>query len=330
MNSAEHILARNYPNGLLNHVIDERNVVIKKNIAPTMQNKLVSFGFSPQAASQIFNNLFEEALEEIRKDGTIFRANYGDMLLKLEARGDQEAHKFLMFRREVGVCDDDIRRWWNIDEIARRLIVKISDLEIAKEFKKEIVEGKSEADAMDEVSKVYPLFLAPEDQQCPPSSLGAFLPPELRFKVEDYLERRKKDVDFDSDIEKYPSMNALIRDEIRKGNLATYVISKDDSHEKLTTPVKQRKKKKFYFNPHGLVDGIEKDLSAQIERAALDGFEIQQMDKTRAILIKKWKKNIDWGAVLLIPFYAVATLPFSSDEELWLNTSKPSDADWTK
>lgn len=210
---------------------DARMAVIKKRSSVVGVQFFQEMGLSQAEAVSSFNELLEQCREEAIREG--FSREYfnrGNDLLDLEAKKDPEACRFLSLRRKEGVRDEDIKDWWNLDEIERKLLTKIDDIQQRAMLNYALKIGRSQSEAMEQLTKGFPVYRPPAETTTQasilsPELLSALeeekpLPPELRFRVKEYISRRSDDMpSFQRDIGRYPCMNALVRDEIRKGNL---------------------------------------------------------------------------------------------------------------
>ncbi|MBP6945180.1 hypothetical protein KBD61_04490 [Patescibacteria group bacterium] len=209
---------------------DMRMAVIKKRSSAVGVEFFQSMGLPQAEAVSSFNQLLEQCREEAIQEGFTSECfNQGDNLLDLEAKKDPEACRFLNLRRKEGVRDEDIKDWWNLDEIERKLLNKIDAIQWGAMLKHTSAENLLEA--TEQIGKYLPIYRPPVEpvtvqaSTLSPELLSAIeeekpIPPELRFRVKAYISRRSDDMpSFQRDIGHYPCMNALVRDEIRRGNL---------------------------------------------------------------------------------------------------------------
>ena len=84
-----------------------------------------SHSFSSANKEALVDELVDQAYEESIKEGAVnLPGNLGDILLQNESH-DVNIKTVLSKKREDGVREDDIRWWWNMDDIQRRVIVKL-------------------------------------------------------------------------------------------------------------------------------------------------------------------------------------------------------------
>lgn len=146
--------------------------------------------------------------------------NYGDILLEREAT-DEEIKAMLAAKRREGVRDEDIRWWWNKHDLQRRMVLEEDDFRQFKVYKTALDEkGKTPDEAASWVMKFLPIYGEPHEMSQEAEN-DRPLPYELRHRVTRYAERRAA-----ADVEEYlrdiinsTSFNALVRKEIRAGNI---------------------------------------------------------------------------------------------------------------
>jgi len=153
-------------------------------------------GMSLSQAKSTFRDLLEKAKKDIREEGiSDLPENLGDVLIQKEST-DERARSFLDKRRKEGIRYEDIRWWWNMHNLERGMIFQVDALDRLAFFIK-----LTEEDGM-----------TGEDRP---------LMPELRDRVNTYV-MKKNQADrekFKKEIEESSTFNALIRQEIKKGNI---------------------------------------------------------------------------------------------------------------
>lgn len=91
---------------------------------PMFQTKM---SLPPSAAKALFRKMLKETKEESRKEGTSkLPANFAEILLQKEAM-DKNTQAILLKKREEGVKDDDIRWWWGMNDLERKIMSKVDD-----------------------------------------------------------------------------------------------------------------------------------------------------------------------------------------------------------
>jgi len=171
-------------------------------------------------SKKIFRRLLRLAKKESRLEGTShLPKNYGNFLLK-QSLSDSKTKTMVEDLRKDGVRDKDIKWWWNMDDLERRIIEKIDDNIRVVSFINNRKEGMSEEKAAKNVRKFYPMYGNLEDTS-ETTGDDRPIPEELRNRVNAYIEKRSKTdpEEYKKEIEKSTTFNALIRREIRKGNI---------------------------------------------------------------------------------------------------------------
>jgi hypothetical protein len=175
-------------------------------------------GASLSEAKRMFKDMFEQVKEDSQKKGTInLPDNFGDILI--ESTSDKDKTYLLKIRKE-GVTDQDIRWWWNRHDLERGMICHFDYVNMLTQVKM-----KMEADRIDMnkaaewARKHYPFYGDPSDTSRFTGD-DRPLPYELGNRINVYVEKRILERDLvKRELEAYSSFNAVIRKEIREGNL---------------------------------------------------------------------------------------------------------------
>jgi len=172
-------------------------------------------GMSLSQAQSTFRNLYKQAEEEAKMEGTLnLPLNLGDILLEKDAN-------MLAKRRKDGVRDEDIRWWMNRHELDRKMMIKFDDMSKLALFRKLLEEDRlSEEIAGKEVKKYLPVFGDPDDTSTS-SGDDRPLPFELKDRINIYIQKRSQTdpEQYKREIVESSSFNALIRKEIKKGKV---------------------------------------------------------------------------------------------------------------
>lgn len=178
-------------------------------------------GMSPSQAKSAFLDIIQEAKEESLKEETSdLPQNVGDFLLKKES-ADEKIRSILAKKRNEGVRDQDIRWWFNMHDLERRILLKVDDVSIHSLFTKlREQDGLSEDEAAKGMRKGYPLFGDPDDTSHATGE-DRPLPYELKNRINIFVQKRlQKDPEkFKKEIKESSTFNALVREEVKKGNL---------------------------------------------------------------------------------------------------------------
>lgn len=179
-------------------------------------------GLTLSEAKSAFRAMLKEAKEEAIKEGTLnLPPNFGDILLEKEAT-DVNIKTMLAKRRREGVQDKDIRWWFNMYDLERRMALKVDDMfRLALLIKYREEDRLDESEAVRKVKKTFPIFGDPDDTTHTTGD-DRPLPYELKDRINIYIIKKRTQTHkekFEKEIEGFSTMNALIRNEIKKGNL---------------------------------------------------------------------------------------------------------------
>ena len=177
-------------------------------------------GSSPEAVRAEVAQWIAEAKRDAQRDGdAALPQNHGDIMLNREA-SDARTQASLAIKRTNGVMDADIRWWWNLNYIERRLMLHIDNLSRLAVFSQQLGEGLSAEEATQRIWKYFPNY--GNDQQL---STGQGddrpIPYELKDRVNKWLERyRLEDPSvLKGWLDRSSTFNAVVRAELRGGRL---------------------------------------------------------------------------------------------------------------
>lgn len=177
----------------------------------------VTTPLNERQTKKLLSMFFKESAREAKQDGSYnLPLNHGDILLQQEKDGSKE----LTMEREEGATDQDIIWWYNLHEIERRLLDKIDIYHRTAMYMQYNSEGLSEKEAVNKLFKFRPKWGNPKDTR--DSSGGDRpLPPTLMDRTNKYIIKRSESDSegFKRDCLNSSSLNALIRREIKEGNL---------------------------------------------------------------------------------------------------------------
>ena len=111
-------------------------------------------GMTLTQAKTTFHDLVKKAKEESLKEGTSkFPQNFGDVLLAEEST-NPHFKSMLAKKRNQDVRDEDIRWWWNMHDLERRMMLKVLDINKFAFYEKLIErDGLSEDEALKRLRK---------------------------------------------------------------------------------------------------------------------------------------------------------------------------------
>ncbi|MBA7593672.1 hypothetical protein ES703_00602 [subsurface metagenome] len=191
---------------------------LKDQYLPIFQKMM---GMSMAKAKRTFKDLFTKVTEEAGNEDTMnLPPDLGDMLLEKEST-DKKVETVLAKKRAEGVRDQNIRWWWNMHDLERRMMSKVDEVFIYALFLRFTKEERlSAAEANERIRKVRPMFGDPADSRYGRGN-DRPLPEELRQRVNTYMTRRaQQDPEgLKRDAEACSSFNAFIRKEIQAGRL---------------------------------------------------------------------------------------------------------------
>src|SRR5262245_37746132 len=182
-------------------------------------------------AAKTAKEMVEQAVQESKQEGTYdLPSDLGEMIV-----GDKppspsmrdivsNVRSRLPLKRADGVTDNDIRWWWSLFDVDRKMLLKTDDfarttlflhvLEKNGHLGKEVAVAKAGV----RVRKLHPIYGLPDDDDDYARRTGTGkedrpLPYELKHRVNQYIERRaRRDVEvYKEDIERSTSFNALVR-----------------------------------------------------------------------------------------------------------------------
>ena len=188
----------------------------------------IAMGFSPKKAESECRGLLDQCIEESKKEGLYcLPKNIGDIILGDAENDDQtidtlveKIRKDLPKKKAEGVRDEDIRWWWNLNDVERRMMIRTDEIFILGSFTDAIMQGLSGKEAGKKVRKYHPIYGDPEDTTHAKGD-DRPLPYELKDRINIYIEKRvENDLEqFKKEIEESSTFNALIRKEIKAGRI---------------------------------------------------------------------------------------------------------------
>lgn len=158
-------------------------------------------------------NAYEQACQ---RTNDIYTEGRGNEMLQRESR-DTSLHAAFEKRRAEGATDDDIRWWWNMSVFEQEMIVQQDEMNRSALFQYlRKHKGMEPAEAARKVFKCHVKWGDPTDG----TGDDRPLPYELKHRVVSYIEKLYGDsATLEKRIETESSFNALVRKEIRNGNL---------------------------------------------------------------------------------------------------------------
>jgi len=196
--------------------------------------KAIEAGVAPGEANKTMREGLKDAIRESKQAGTyLLPANFGDIILGTTPTESsavvvlaEAVCEELPAKEAEGVTGDDIRSWWNLNDVERRMIVKWDDFERVAYYRqagRRGAEGDREQgsqDAAAQVRKRFPMYGDPQDTSHT-SGDDRPLPLELKDRINAWLAEQAEyePEKLESQIEAASSMNALLRSRIKAGRL---------------------------------------------------------------------------------------------------------------
>jgi len=163
-------------------------------------------------------DMLDKVIEDSKKGGRYNLKNVGDTLLKKEKTTGQANPNFEGKRKE-GVRDEDIKWWFNLNDIERMMMLKVDEFHRLALFIKEKEEGKTDDEADAVVRKHHPIYGDLNDETHG-SGDNRPLPLELKDRINIFVEKQGvNNQDLKREIDSFSTFNALIRKEIKDGNI---------------------------------------------------------------------------------------------------------------
>lgn len=189
---------------------------IEKNLLETYSKFFADMGLPD--AEKMTKDFLDKAIDDSKKAGRYNLKNVGDTLLEKEKSSGQVNVNFETKRKE-GVRDENIKWWFNLNDIERMMMLKIDEFHRLALFIKEKEDGKTDDEADATVRKHHPIYGDLNDETHG-SGDNRPLPLELKDRINIYIEKQGVgNPDFKKQIDSFSTLNALIRKEIREGNL---------------------------------------------------------------------------------------------------------------
>lgn len=177
-------------------------------------------GVPKTMARKFIKTLLIQIVKESKEVGTFtLPADYGQQMLNAATTDKKIAAEIAKLKKE-GVNDDDIRNWWGLHDVERRLLLKLDEANrTALYLKLTTMDKISPSEANLTVQKYHPIFGSPDDTSLYKGD-DRPLPPEIRQRVLQYIEKetKKSPEEQQEKLDKFSSLNARVRYEIKAGN----------------------------------------------------------------------------------------------------------------
>jgi predicted RNase H-like HicB family nuclease len=205
---------------------------IEKELEETYSQMLSQLptGMTLEHARSEVKKAIELCKEQAIKEGTnVLPDNYGDLLIQAAESGEPKAKKIVDTAHKEGATDEDIREFWNLNDLQRRIVLwseNIHRVAMASSLLKPLWEsGNLSKDAEEKVAakvrKTFPMYGDPDNTRVT-SGDNRPLPHELRGRIDRWrikLITEQGEQMIKEKLNSYSTFNAFVRDEIRKGSL---------------------------------------------------------------------------------------------------------------
>jgi hypothetical protein len=172
-------------------------------------------GYSRQEAIKSARESVDRAKEIVRERNQQNEpANYGDVMLEREG-SDAAVDERLRYVLAHGGTREDFRGWWNQSPLERTMSELDDEVRRVAMYLEGLRRNEDPNEVLTRVWRFHPKFGEPGQAGDP-----APLPIELKDRINRYIEQQASNLEaYRSKLESSPSFNALIRLEIRSGNL---------------------------------------------------------------------------------------------------------------
>lgn len=197
---------------------EKSNQDLEKEIEELYCSLLLQIGYSLEQAIKEIRKVIQDCKEEAKKDGwNTVSKDFGDWVINNYRLGNPLAKKIVEKARKDSATEEDIKKYWNLNEWERRLMIWYDNIFRIAAYEKAKDEDLSPEKALIRVNKGSPRYGDPDDT----SKLSGDdrpLPFELKDRVNAYIMKHGYSLDHEI-LDKYTTMNAYIRSEIKKGKI---------------------------------------------------------------------------------------------------------------
>ena len=193
---------------------------------------LVTLIANHSEAEKIAKEWLDKSIKESKAAGLYFLPqNIGDVVLGYAQSNNQDVNeiadnirKSLPRKREEGVRDEDVRWWWNLPDIEKRMlgeeyVFHKMGLYASETEGLDLHDKKTQNFGEGKVIKWFPMYGNPDDDTTQGDDRP--IPAELKKRIDIYITKRAMNdsIQYKKDIEQSSTFNALIRKEIRDGKI---------------------------------------------------------------------------------------------------------------
>jgi hypothetical protein len=179
---------------------------------------LVETGLGEDEAHSAAEAMLRKAIEYAQQRGLYDVGPIGSRVLAMD--GPPWRPYFDEIRRTEGVTDEDIRRWWDLDEVARNMALLSVEQSQGAIFLSARRRGFSDMEAADECWRCMPYYRE-IDMPDNPKARDKMLPAELLQRVDAFRERLVQSADRAAveESRRHPTYNSYVRALVSSGRL---------------------------------------------------------------------------------------------------------------
>lgn len=194
------------------------NRTVERQLLTHYSRGLVESGLQEEEAYGVAEAMLHKAIEYARQRGLYDVGPIGIRVLAMD--GPPWRPYFDEIRRTEGVTDDDIRDWWDLDEVARNMaLLSVGQSQMAV-FLSARRRGLSDMEASDECWRCMPYYRE-IDMPDNPKARDKMLPAELLQRVDAFRDRVVESVELAAAEEsgQYATYNGFVRAMVSSGRL---------------------------------------------------------------------------------------------------------------
>ena len=182
----------------------------EKELEKTLTLKLMPLGITKKE----INKAISECKQKSKKDGTDnLPKNFGDYILEQAFLGTEVHQKFVEKAIFGGALEQDIKKWWNLSDLDRRMIKWEDDIFKIVTFSNLQKQRLSDVEALNKLRKSFPIYGDPTDESTS-SGQDRPLPQELHERVNEFVRTIRPEL-LKQQSESCSSMNAFIREKLK-------------------------------------------------------------------------------------------------------------------
>lgn len=191
--------------------IDKR---LEREFVPMLQTTM---GLPPSEARKKFHEMLSRTKQAAHAEGTTaLPERYGDLMLQQEP-SHENVKALLAKARKDGATDADIRHWWNMHDLERRMIMELDALVRMSRYVSLRQKGMQADEATLLLKQFHAHYGDPDDSKFDAGD-DRLLPYELRDRIKRW-NSKQANASGNLNLGELRTFNALVRREIRQGNI---------------------------------------------------------------------------------------------------------------